>query len=394
MSGPPRQRACPTCGALDVARLFEQRFQHLSGVEGLDGYDVVVCRRCGLAFANGIPAQAVLDRYYRDLSKYDYAHTGGRGSALDERRFRDIAETIAAAVPRQSRVLEIGCATGRLLSLLREHGFSDVHGLDPSRACATRASEMYGIEVSVGSLADLPALGDTFDFMILIGVLEHIEDVPGALDVLRGALGEKGGLYVEVPDVANLAGHPDGAFQEFSIEHVNFFSMFSLVNLLGVYGFAAETTGEVVRQQHDNTAYPAAFGVFRKTDSRRPFERDVLTEPQLQRYIDESSRVERETRQTIERLAAGKRVVVWGTGTHTRRLLAIGAFTNVEIAAFVDSNPKYHGRTLGGVPVWSPAFLTGRDEPILISTRGFQSEIEDQIRRDLALDNEILLLFQ
>ncbi len=87
-------------------------------------------------------------------------------------------------------------------------------------------------------------------------------------------------------------------------------------------------------------------------------------------------------------------MLVWGTGTHTRRLLAIGAFKNVPIAAFVDSNPKYHGRELAAFPVVSPSSLSGRREPILISTRGFQSDIQDQIRRQLKLDNEIILLYQ
>jgi SAM-dependent methyltransferase len=391
-------RPCPICGSLESRRLFRQRFERLSGIQFIDGYDVVVCVRCGLAFADGIPDQSVLDAYYRDLSKYEYMHTGGKESDLDERRFRDIAAAVAAFLPSPvSRVLEIGCATGRLLALVREGGCANVLGLDPSPGCARAARELYGVHVLVGSMFDIPAPPASVDFVILIGVLEHVEDVRGAMTHVRNVLSPNGRVYAEVPDAAHLAGRPDAPYQEFSTEHINFFSTASLANLFQASGFETLATGEPVRQQHDNTTYPAAFGVFQKRDAvpeKVEPARDEITEPGLQRYIAESAAIEDRTRQQITRLAAGRPLVVWGTGTHTQRLLAIGAFEGVRVAAFVDSNPKYHGRELHGAPVIAPAALAGRREPILISTRGFQSEIQNQIRRELKLDNEIILLYQ
>lgn len=390
-----RTRPCPICGSRESRLLFEQRFERMSGVEFIEGYDVVVCAQCGLAFADGIPRQAVLDAYYRDLSKYEYAHKRGKESDLDERRFRDIAATIATFLPSvSSRVLEIGCATGRLLSLLRDTGFGHVQGLDPSPGCARAAWDLYGVPVLVGSMFEIPVPKGSIDFVILIGVLEHVEDVRGAMQHVREVLSPGGRVYAEVPDAANLADRPDAPYQEFSTEHINFFSTVSLENLFRITGFDVVTTGENVRQQHDNTTYPAAFGVFARAESAGAIARDEVTELGLRRYIEESSGVEERTRLAIERVSRGQPLLVWGTGTHTQRLLAIGAFRKVPIAAFVDSNPKYHGRELHGIPVISPSSLPGRKEPILISTRGFQSEIQDQIRHQLKLDNEIILLYQ
>ena len=388
-------RACPICGSIESRLLFRQRFEGLSGVEFIDGYDVVVCALCGLAFASGIPDQAVLDAYYRDLSKYGTGHKSGKESDLDERRFRDIASTIATFLPgRSSKVLEIGCATGRLLSLVREAGFDNVQGLDPSPGCARAALALYEIPVLVGSMFDIPLPKASVDFVILIGVLEHVEDLRGAMKHVRDVLAPGGQVYAEVPDAANLADRPDAPYQEFSTEHINFFSTASLANLFWTTGFEVLTTGERVRQQHDNTKYPAAFGVFARAEAVGALVRDELTEPGLRRYIEESAGVEARTRRAIEKVSRGRPLLVWGTGTHTQRLLAIGAFKNVPIAAFIDSNPKYQGRTLDGIPVVGPASLSGRKEPILISTRGFQSEIQDQIRRQLRLDNEIILLYE
>ena len=61
----------------------------------MDGYDVAICESCGAGFADDIPAQAVFDAYYRDLSKYEDAGTGGNEPAPVEQRFRDIAGLLA-----------------------------------------------------------------------------------------------------------------------------------------------------------------------------------------------------------------------------------------------------------------------------------------------------------
>ena len=67
-------RPCPVCGGVERRVLHRQRF--LEGPLGA-GYDVVVCRHCGAGFADGIPAQEELDRYYAEQSKYTYNHAGG-----------------------------------------------------------------------------------------------------------------------------------------------------------------------------------------------------------------------------------------------------------------------------------------------------------------------------
>jgi hypothetical protein len=73
--------------------------------------------------------------------------------------------------------------------------------------------------------------------------------------------------------------------------------------------------------------------------------------------------------------------------------LASGNLARANIAAFVDSNPKYQGKQLNGVPVLSPDALKARPEPILISSQVFEHEIVRQIREDLRLDNKVITLY-
>ena len=85
-------------------------------------------------------------------------------------------------------------------------------------------------------------------------------------------------------------------------------------------------------------------------------------------------------------------MIVWGTGAHTLRLLACGGLDPSRIAYFVDSSPKNQGRELCGLRVVSPSEIEG-DEPVLISSCGFQNEIRSQIQQELKLTNPLILLY-
>jgi FlaA1/EpsC-like NDP-sugar epimerase len=87
-------------------------------------------------------------------------------------------------------------------------------------------------------------------------------------------------------------------------------------------------------------------------------------------------------------------LVVWGAGTHTRRLLATSRLASANIVAFVDSNPNYQQKKFNGIPIISPEQLVNYQEPILVSSRIFQSEIVEQIRTGLKLDNQIHTLYE
>ena len=143
------QRGCPICGSAQSKVVFIQSFDQLSGAHLLNGYDIVICARCGAGYADNLPPQSVFDAYYRDLSEYEHEFSGGRCSQYDRGRFQAIAQTIIPHIPAGSRVLEIGCAAGGLLAELKVRGVENVYGVDPSRGCARATRELYGIRPRV-----------------------------------------------------------------------------------------------------------------------------------------------------------------------------------------------------------------------------------------------------
>lgn len=397
MTTRPEPRHCPVCGGGERHVLFRQDFAAVESATPVTGYDVAICNACGAAFADGIPGQDAFDRYYRDMSKYEYHQRGGAESEFDQRRLAIIAGIIAPHVPRRdARILDIGCATGRLLANLREKGFPNVVGLDPSPACAAAAKRLYGIDVFTMTLGELGASDERFDVAILVGVLEHLCDLDAAFAHLRAILRPGGLLYVEVPDATTFADWDNAPYQDFSTEHINFFAPVSLEHLMRRRGFERVFVEQNHRDQSYRTVMSNISAVFRRMDAVPPdpvlFDADG--EAGLVRYIAKCRAEDEQLRAKIGALADSRRpILVWGVGTHTTRLMATSRLADANIVAFIESNARYHGKTLRGKPIIAPSALKGRDEAVLVSSRVFQHEIAAQIRGDLGCSNELILLY-
>jgi SAM-dependent methyltransferase len=388
-------RPCPVCLSETKNILYRQRFSLLSEGSFLKGYDVVVCQKCGFGFADQIPEQSAFDLYYRDMSKYEYQERDGKESAHDEERFEETATLIRQFLPsRQAVILDIGCSTGGLLSKIKQSGFPNLIGVDPSPLCASAALEIYGIRVLNRPINKLSALAQLVDFVILVGVLEHLRDLGTALEEIHKIITDNGQLYIEVPDVSAFIDVPDAPFQQFSLEHINFFSVHSLSNLMMTTGFRLTYSQHLVRRQSHNTVMPVVAAVFKKQPGGRGFlVVDKETEKSLVDYIQASTAIDGRICQIIDGIVeSGRSIFVWGVGTHTLRLTETSRLSQANIRAFVDSNVHYQNKELLGVPVISPADLKGKPDPILISSRVFQQEIKWQIRNVLQLKNELITL--
>jgi SAM-dependent methyltransferase len=397
MTGAGQPRDCPICGGAERRVVFHQQFAAVDQATPVTGYDVVVCSRCGGSYADGIPDQAAFDRYYRDMSKYEYAQREGAESEYDSRRLTLIADVIAQHLPsRDGRILDVGCASGRLLANLRDRGFANLVGLDPSPACAVAAARLYAIDVRTMTLAAIAAAGGRADVVIMVGVLEHLRDLDAAFGHLRALLSAAGLLYVEVPDVTAFAEWPNAPYQDFSTEHINFFSPASLDNLMRKHGFTRAFMEQNYREQSYRTVMSNVSAVYRKHEQapQGQIQFDRVSASGLERYLEKSAADETRLLAAIDGVVdRGRRILVWGVGTHTSRLMATSRLAEADIVAFIESNSRYHGKTMRGRPILAPEGLRDHDEPVLISSRVFEKEIAEQIRHRLGCSNELILLY-
>ena len=395
-------RACSVCRGSRVEILRHQAFALPAGHLLPAAYDVVCCVQCGFCYADTPAPQTDYDRYYAQFSKYEdnRTSTGGGGTGLDASRLRGMAGQIAAILPadRHAAILDIGCANGGLLAALREHGFHDLTGIDPSPACVANTASQPGLRALEGSLTELPRGLGKYDLVVLSHVLEHVADLRGILASVADLLADGGRLYVETPDASRYAECLSAPFQDFNVEHINHFNLASLSNLLEGEGLALESGGQKTFEAAPGTNYPAVFGFFRATGSenaRVPIQPDFALREALGDYIARSQAIMDGIEAALVPLAApdAPPVIVWGTGQLMLKLLAETSLGRARIAAFVDGNPINQDKVLRGLPVLAPERLRELPRhPVLIATLLHQKAILAVLREELGLDNPVILL--
>src|SRR5207302_9260690 len=111
------------------------------------------------------------------------------------------------------------------------------------------------------TIVTVPVSQEPYAFLILAGVMEHVRDLDAAIKHFQRLVTPGGRVYLEVPDASRYEATQDAPFQEFSVEHINFFSRKSLSNLMVARGFRVRETNYIVRPLHD-VACPCVYGVF------------------------------------------------------------------------------------------------------------------------------------
>lgn len=385
---------CPLCGGRRRELIFKQQFESLGSASLMSGYEVVACLECGFVFAADIPPVEVFGRYYAKASKYEFSHAGGKQHASEVSRLADLADWIAGHCSQESRLIDVGCATGELLVQLRDRGFTSLAGLDPSEACVQYGRDRLGLKMIKGVFENRQPSESPYDVLVLSAVLEHVPDLRACIERMTSWIVPNGQVVLEVPDAAHFADTLNAPYQEFSVEHINFFSEESLANLMESHGFRTEATRHYICSAGAGVTGAGLTMAFRAGETPRPPLKENVSTEGLKRYLKRcESWVDHETQVIQDLVASQEPILVWGTGTLCQRLLATTPFRNANILAFIDSNPHYQGQKLHHRPVLAPGELVRFKEPVLITSWAFHTEIEHQIRSTLGLTNRLIRIF-
>ena len=166
--------------------------------------------------------------------------------------FRGRREVIARVLERElapaAAVLDVGCGTGFVLERLAAR--FDVLGLEPDASVRARAAAVIAPRLRPGGIGDFGALGGrTFDAVLLLDVLEHLDDDLAALQGVRAAIAPAGLLVVAVPANPALWSRHDVLNQ-----HRRRYTAAGLRALLDNAGYAIEHLGHM-----NSRLYPLAW---------------------------------------------------------------------------------------------------------------------------------------
>lgn len=364
-------RMCPICLSGSGEILYVQNFIVPDGFpldvkkNGAVAQNIVACGNCGFVFADVELSQKNYNEYY---AKYCQNMTVGDQTGIDN-YLVNMIDSICNS-DKSKRIVDFGCGSGSLLAGLKSKGFTDLCGIDatPIVPGLLKQSDIkYKTASITGKNINLSKLA-SFDVVCLISVLEHVFDLGAALSNVSKILKENGYAVILLPNATYYHKEITNPIHAINLEHINHFSETSLDNLMKQRGFLPYTRGKCVMSS-ERTGMTQIFCVYKKCavtagGGKFNFEPDVARSVSLMVGRWKKAKVDK----GIERMASSREeVAVYGAGNYTYNTLADTVLKKCNIIAFVDGNSNKQGMRLMGLPVYSPAFLSGFAGTVIVS---------------------------
>ncbi len=189
---------CPICGPVSANIKFRD-----------PPYSLLGCSACGLTFVspqrNG--RALIADLYATNLWSSDSPSHFGYADYLEQhenyvRTFKKRSKPLRALRP--GSLLDVGCASGYFMKVMRDdHGW-EVTGIEPSDLAADFGRRRYGLQIATGVLADADVAPCSFDLVTMWDVIEHLPDPIGELELARRMLKPDGLILLETQDVSSV----------------------------------------------------------------------------------------------------------------------------------------------------------------------------------------------
>lgn len=399
-------RECPVCNGKEVKLVHSVQFVLFDNHPISGGYNVVQCEKCLFIYADTHVTQQELDIYYKELSKYEDKNigTGGGYSKNDKDRLVKTAHFIFSHLhDKNARIIDLGCANGGLLKELKNLGFTNLVGLDPSSACVEITKNEVGCEAYQMSLFDINESLGRFDVVILSHVLEHLLDLSSTINKLNSLLKEGSLLYVECPNASNYNKVIHAPLQEFNTEHINHFTEVSFENLFGLHGYQKICTGDKIMKIASDQDYHAVYGLFKKTKegSNYTLKPDKEINDSIFDYIRKSEEIFETILDKFSGLDPSGSIALYGIGQFAFKLLSRLGLKNYNQIKLFDNNNLNIGKKIQGVEILPGKTITSeyKKAPFtivitsLIYENGIRKQIEEEFKNN-SLSSPSIIGFQ
>ncbi len=186
---------CPACSQANVVFLYERMFQGKR-------WSLMKCRECGQHFTNPEPSEAEIAAFYAGQYHAEIRQVDASEEIFNS-KFRRYIKLIKKFVPKGSRCLDVGCATGLFPKLLGDEGY-DAWGIEVDEESAAWGRQHYGARISISTLEDLEMPSTPFGLITFTDVLEHTVDPLRVLERAKQLLTIDGHVLVTFPDITSL----------------------------------------------------------------------------------------------------------------------------------------------------------------------------------------------
>lgn len=259
---------CFVCQSPNIGTYFHLKSNNLVALK---------CKECGHVFVSNSPITSdnISDFYTMDDFKgqrklqnetwySDYYsdcfanYEDNLNSSLVLKQFQEKADYFDLIFPQRGRLLDVGCATGVFLDMMRKKGW-DVEGIEISDELASYARKTFSLDVHVEDLTREKLSREPFHVITLFDAIEHIPDPNLMIAACKDLLVKDGALLLRTPteegllrDIAKVIYRMSLTKTEFpmlwfySFEHIHSFSLNTLNAILKKHGFS---TSKVFREE-------------------------------------------------------------------------------------------------------------------------------------------------
>jgi len=225
--------ACEVCSSSDCKPMFDKLEHHF-----------VRCGECGLERILPQPSDETLAKIY-GAHYYDAWGLQDNEDAVAQLKKRTFKYVLGKLdVPaRGTKLLDCGAATGFLMEVARDMGYS-AYGLELSEFGAKAIADKFGADhVFCGELQDCKfadvAPGE-FRVITMCDYIEHVRDPRHTLELAHRLLGRGGTLAITTPDAGSPSRRVLGTgWTHYKVEHLFYFNKRNLERLLKQVGFSS-----------------------------------------------------------------------------------------------------------------------------------------------------------
>lgn len=321
-----------------------------------------------------------------DPSVHEYSarceETQGFSPTFNEFHRRLAARLVERYDVHDKNILEIGCGKGEFLSLLCELGGNRGVGFDPAYVEGRNQGTVSDKVRFVKDLYSEKYSSCHADLVCCKMTLEHIQGTSEFVAMVRRSIGDRLDtiVFFQVPEVRRIL--RELAFWDIYYEHCSYFSAGSLERLFRNCGFAVIDVWRDYDGQY--VMIEAKAGEGRGTPERAG-EEDLEDLARDMTYFSKNCRRKVDDWKSYLKWMreAGKRVVIWGSGSKGVSFLTTLNIRD-EIEYIVDINPYKQGTYMAGTGqrIVGPDFLREYKPDVVIAMNPvYRWEIKQDLER-------------
>lgn len=173
--------ACPLCGSSeDYMVVYKKNFEDADLNENTFSarrmpdhihYQIVRCNKDGLVRSSPVPEELFIHYLYRQ-SRFTYEEEVENLAAT----YIGVLKPVLGKLPKDAKILEIGCGNGFVLSALYAMGYKNVSGIEPSVDAAAKADKTIQKNILTDILKPGIFKANTFDLIFFFQTFDHLQD--------------------------------------------------------------------------------------------------------------------------------------------------------------------------------------------------------------------------